>query len=506
MTRLFSILLLFWAIMPVFSQATYDLPSGPIAPGNTGPTWHLSPEEAVEMAISNNLMMEMARIGTDIQRRRSAYVWNQFIPSVTATGTMMREHWATTTQRSLVTIPIPGSMGSIPFEHAQLGSGLYMPNPGLFVSEIPPMTLPQWRVNGSLSAELILSFALIEGIRSVRLDYEAGILGLEKAKLQMEQGVRKMYNGILLMEANAALLNESYQNAQRQANMAEANFRAGLVPRLSYLQAQVAVENMRPTINDLNNSITAMKGNFALLLGLPYDAEIELEPVLIEDLAVPPYLAEFITRSAAMQKPDIMELQANIITLQSQQRALFMQHYTPFLRFGYSLSGTFNPMLDPFEESWFEKDNWNRGGNFTITLGMTFNNLFGFTREGQQRRDMEANLRIQNIRLAQMIRETELEIFSKLNSLENTRATMEAQQATVDLAALSYQLTEEAYRAGLQDFQSVQNAALALEQSRLQLLTLHFNLLNDLIDLEYAIGLPFGTLSFTGTNGSPGSR
>ena len=44
----------------------------------------------------------------------------------------------------------------------------------------------------------------------------------------------------------------------------------------------------------------------------------------------------------------------------------------------------------------------------------------------------------------------------------------------------------------------MQSAALALEQSRLQLLTQQFNYLNDLIDLEYSIGVPFGTLSSNG--------
>jgi hypothetical protein len=39
----------------------------------------------------------------------------------------------------------------------------------------------------------------------------------------------------------------------------------------------------------------------------------------------------------------------------------------------------------------------------------------------------------------------------------------------------------------------VQTAALALDQARLLLLTPLFTYLNDLIDLEYAVGVPFGT-------------
>jgi len=164
----------------------------------------------------------------------------------------------------------------------------------------------------------------------------------------------------------------------------------------------------------------------------------------------------------------------------------------------------FSPQLDPFENSWFNRDHWSGGGNFSITLGMNFNGLFPFTREGQQLKDMDAALQMQNIRLAQTIRETELEVFTKINSLEKILTTMEVQQTTVNLAEESYRLTEEAFRAGLQDFHAVQNAALALDQAKLQLLREQFNFLNDLIDLEYSLGVPFGTLSSDGTlsNGS----
>ena len=462
-------LLLFFLTVTIFFSAV--IPLNAQAP--SAAPLRLSPETAVDMAIKNNLMLEMARIGTDIKKRRSDLVWNEFLPTLGVTGTLARDNWASTTQGFDV-------ISTAPFLN------------------IYSMTLPQWHVTGAFSATLDFSFALIEGIRSIKLDYNASRIGFEKAKLQMEQGVRKMYNGILLLEANAALLQDSFENSKRQADIAEANYNAGLAPRLTWLQAQVAVENMKPQINDLQNGLNSLRGNFALVLGLPYDTSFELEPVGSGTFFIPLDVAELISR-AASRKPDILELQASIVTLQSQRKALAMQQYTPYLRLGWTLSTVFSPMLDPFKDNWFSADSWNKGGSFSVSLGMTFNNFFSFTKEGQQRKDMEAGILIQNIMLAQSIRDTELEVFTKINSLEMIRTSAEVQQAAVDLAMLSYNLTEEAYRGGLQDLQSVQNAALALEQAKLQLLTQQFNYLNDLIDLEYSIGVPFGTLSSNGT-------
>jgi outer membrane protein TolC len=232
--------------------------------------------------------------------------------------------------------------------------------------------------------------------------------------------------------------------------------------------------------------------SFAMTLGLPYDTEFELVPMETGGSFIAPDVAELISRSAS-GKPDILELQKQIQTLQSGRKARALQLYTPYLRFDGNLSSTFTQ--DPWKESWFTNDNWNKGGSFSITLGMPLNNFFPFTKEGQGLKDMDNDLANLNIGLAQTIRATELEIYNKVNALEKTRTTAEAQRLTVELAEQSYRLTEEAYRAGLQDFLEVQNAELSLSQARLQLLTQQFNYVNHLIDLEYATGVPFGTLS-----------
>jgi len=94
-----------------------------------------------------------------------------------------------------------------------------------------------------------------------------------------------------------------------------------------------------------------------------------------------------------------------------------------------------------------------------------------------------------------MVNGTEIEVYNTVLSLEKTRLNTKAQEETVGLAEQSFRLTEEAYRAGLQDYFQVQNAEQSLRQARVQLLEQQFNYLNGLIDLEYSTGVPFGTLS-----------
>jgi outer membrane protein TolC len=134
-------------------------------------------------------------------------------------------------------------------------------------------------------------------------------------------------------------------------------------------------------------------------------------------------------------------------------------------------------------------------GSFSITLNMSLNSLLPFTKQGQSLKDTDNALCTLYVTLAQAIRGTEIEIYNTLLSLERSKTQAETQAETVALAERTYRLTEEAYRAGLQDLLQVQSADLSRRQAQVQMLEQQFNYRTGLIDLEYSIGVPFGTLS-----------
>jgi outer membrane protein TolC len=443
----------------------------------------LDVKEAVDLALKNNLSLQAGAIALDTKKRKSDLVWNQFLPDLAARGTLARQNEATS---------------------QNVPSGLDMSNPMSPGFTYSTLELPQWHVQGNLSASLTLSLALFSGIRAIREDYQTGLLTYEKARVQTERDVRKAYNSMLLLIENIALLRESYAAAERQVAMAEANYRAGLAPELTLLQARVARDNLRPNIDQAENGFKLAQANFAMTLGLPYETQFDLVPVAEETNFIPLDLAELIYK-AARNRPDIRELQQQLATLERSRRAQAMQAHTPYLNFSWNLNPTFSPTLDPFKETWFEKDNWSDGGTFSITLGIGLNGLFPFTKEGQALKDVDNQIKTVANGISQMIRGTELEIYNTLLSLEQVQSTVEAQIQTVNMAEQSYRLTEEAYRAGLQDLLQVQNAELELRRARLAVVQQQFSYLNSLVDLEYAVGAPFGTLSAAEQRGDTGA-
>jgi outer membrane protein TolC len=424
------------------------------------PLTRLGPDEAVDLAIKNNLTLASSAIDLDTKKRASDLVWNLFLPSFDARGT------------------------------------LAVDNVKAADTPLSPYPSSQWHVQGALSSQLNISFALFAGIKSIREGYQEGLVTYEKAKIQTERDVRKAYYQILLMQERLNLTYENYNAADKRVTQAEANYRAGLAPELTWLQAQVSRENIKPTINELENGLSMLMAQFAMTLGLPYDTVFELTPASDGIMFIPLETADLISK-ASSGKPDIQELRQTLVVVTSQRRAQAMQLYTPYISLGWNMSPSF--LRNPWKDEWGNKDNWNTKGTsagaFSITLGWSLMDLFPFSQTSQKLKDTDNSIRKLNIGLAQMIRGTELEVYNTVLSLEKTRSSVTAQQGTIDLAERSYRLTEQAYNAGLSELLEVQNAELQLQSARIQMLQYNFDYLGGLIDLEYSIGVPFGTLS-----------
>jgi len=429
----------------------------------------LSPDEAVDRALRNNLGLESARVSTGTARRAAGLAWNQFVPTIDLGASLLRLNSAPPG----MTLPLPPPAGPIVIDGGS-----------------------QWMIAGSLSATLNLNFAIFEDMRRARMEHELGLISYGKARAQIERDVRKAYHNMLLLQENVGLLSGSLENADRQVQIAQANFNAGLAPELTLLQAQVARENLRPVIDQAEGGLRLSMMQFAMFLGLPHDTEFELVPVAAGISPIPLDTAGLISRAAA-GRPDVMELSQNIRIMNSIRQSSRQRLFSPTISLGWNADPTFR---GPWWDGISDFDNWNQqSGALRVTLGFRLNGLLPFGVERQGVQALEDQIRIANIGLAQMIRGTEIEIHNLVLMLERIQISMEVLEQTVALAERSFQLTEQAYRAGLIDLLQVQNAEQSLRQALVQLHEQQFNYLNGLIDLEYALGVPFGTLASTGS-------
>ena len=411
-------------------------------------------DQAVQLALANNVGLASSRIDAAAKQRKVDTAWNVFIPTVDVSGTMSRFNEPKT------------------------------------ISFLPPVETLQWSASGSLSAQLMLNVALFEGMRNLKLDYEAGLITYAQARIKLERDVRKAYYSILLLQENVALMEENIAAAERRSAQAEANYRAGLVPELTFLQARVAAANLKPTLEELRNAVSSSLAGFAMNLGLPRGTSISLAEVsdpLFVDLD-----ADELSGSVASNRLEVRGLLKSLELIESARKLTTLQLYSPTLVLGLN----FDPSLkrDALQNSWFGDDSWQQSsGMFRATLSYRLNGLLPVSKEAQGLVELEENREKLRIALAQTIRGMETEVDSIVLRLDKAQRSIAALQLNVELAERAYSLAEEAYRSGAKDLLDVQNSELELRKARNEVLKEKFNYLTGLLDLEYALGLSFGS-------------
>lgn len=420
----------------------------------------LTVDQAVDYANQNSKTLKSSAIDLEMKKRANDYKWNQLLPSVNVSATMSRSNEYTDTM-------------------------------GAFMSQINPMyQAPEvvesdhWRAVGNVGISWNFSFALVDGLRLIRKQYEAGQITWDQTLRQNELQVRKLFYGLLLQQEGLTLQQRSLENARLRAQQAQVNYRNGLIPELALLQAQVAYENQRPSILKQEQAMKQQLDLFGFLLGVPAGTEIVLEgeinPSFI-DLDTDELISLY-----AQNHPDILSLQKNLEILNLNLSVQNMQAYTPSL----SLSWGFQPVVADISSNWI--DTYVDNGAFSATLAWNLTNLLPFSANRQAAKDIKDNIRKLELSLETLVEKNELDIRTQVDALAQSQAAIEASAGNIQLAQRSYDMTLVAYRNGTVELLDVRDAENQLNQAKLGLANEKFNYLSGLMDLEYTLNTKLG--------------
>jgi len=87
-----------------------------------------------------------------------------------------------------------------------------------------------------------------------------------------------------------------------------------------------------------------------------------------------------------------------------------------------------------------------------------------------------------------------IQIDNYIKQIRQIQSQIASLQANVDLAKKSYDMTKDAYNHGSRDLLSLQTASDSLLNARTDLAQQEYTLITKIINLEYTLGVPFGSL------------
>ena len=417
------------------------------------PVVRLTIEQAVDYARENSKTLQSSAIDLEIKKRASSYSWNQFMPSVQVTGTMSRKNEVT---------PI-----SIP--------GITMP------PQPDPTEADHWTAVGGVSVSWNFSAAMIESIRLAKRDYEAGLISWDQTLRQTELQIEKLFYGLLLQEESLKIQQDSLENARLRMEQARINYLNGLIPELSYIQAQVSYQNMKPSVMKQEQLLKQQLDMFGFLIGLPTGIKIELEGAI-----EPPHIdlvAQDLVDISMENNPDILLLNKNLEILKLTYSMQNLQTYIPSL----SLSWGFQPVVSDIQENWIDK--YTDGGSFSATLVWNLTNMLPFSANQQKAKDTKDNIRKMELSLETLKENTALNIRTQIDNLNQAWANIEAASGNITLAQKSYDMNVTSYQNGTRELLDVKDAESQLNQAKLGLINSKYEYLTGLLDLEYSLNI-----------------
>lgn len=413
----------------------------------------LDVDQAVDKALANNLDLKSERLNLKIKKRAKDTFWNFFVPTTTGSAALHRSNEE------------PMDLSAF---------GIAAP--------------PRWEFSFSLNATLTLTSQLYFGIKKTFLDYEEGLISVETAQKQLALAVRKAFYNLILLLENMNLMKQNIETAKNRYEQAKINYENGLVSEYDMLSAQVAFENLKPGLKDMEIGYKSALSAFKQLLGISRKTELRIEGSISAD----PRSAsrndpEALIKGYVDNRLDILALKAAIKSLENLERVTFTSFF-PSVTLSYLMDPTFQG--DPFSDPWFAngtRDWEQQAGGFSVTISLSLDALIPNSQTQIKLADNRDAVRQTAMSLAQARQGAEIEIETLVLNLEKSIESIETLKLNVKLAERAYTLAEEAYNAGSRELLEVQNADLELQKARLEVLKEEYNYTIGLLDLEYAI-------------------
>jgi multidrug efflux system outer membrane protein len=405
----------------------------------------LSLDEAVKLALENNLDLRKNRIDLDSSAYSEKKLWSEIFPTINANG-------------------------SATFFSTPLFSG-----EGFDVTDYKILN----NIGASVGVSLGLNAGIPYTIKNIKLAHQISLLSYEDARNQIEIQVTKKFYSLIAEKNNLQLLEEVLNQAQRQYDSNRVSFRNGLIREIVVLQSSLAVENARYEHSTASISYANNMNEFLDMLGIQYGAEInlsgEINIVKIEantDALIGEYLSK---------RPDIVRNNQTIQRLENSAMQLAMRTKSPTLNLSMNWRST---QFDPFADNF----------SGTAAISIPIDPWIPGTSQNQNVR--VANDAVEKAKLDLTITEdaAKNQIRSLTGRLRNSWNSIEIARLSLNVAQRNYQLTDQGFRNGTVESLVLEDARNNMANARQRLLQTELSYFNMILDLSAAINMDWKDL------------
>lgn len=420
-------------------------------------TLKLSLDQAIEMAMSESRTIKIAE--KEIERvdysKKSA--WQGMFPSLDATGQYGKYLAPQTMSLAGMKIPLPTDY------NATLGLTLSLP---------------------------LFAPALWQSIKMTELEMQLAVEKAQASKLTLRNDVTKAFYGILLAKDSYKTLQDGLKLAEDVYQQTKKRFEIGLVSEFDVISAEVQVQNLKPTIMEVENGIEQSKMFLKVLIGLEMSQQIDVEGSL-NDYENRINGANTQNDLSMSGNSDIRQLDIQQQQLQkslSIQRTQRMPTLAAFGSYGHAWTADNAQDANFFTglPSPASKSDYSQGVLVGLQLNVPLTGIFTNISKEKQTKIQVDQLTLQRDYLENSLN---VQAQSSFNSMNVAKNQAKAAQKNEELAQRGYDIALKRYETGMGTMLEVQNASNQLMQAQLSYNQSVASYLNAEADLEKLLGI-----------------
>ena len=431
----------------------------------------LSLDDAIYRALQNNLGIKSNALNFDKTKWSLYTCWNTFLPNITGSGGF--------TINALDEDKRKGS--------AAIGAVLTKPEQGWSDLVNYEYTTPQVMPTLAINVSWNFNAAMIFQAYQTCLDYQSGKITYESAKRSLLKNVKLSYYSLILNEMKLDIDKKDLSSKEDTYKQTMAQYRSGIVPRLSMLNAQVSYEAAKPTLISSQDSVKNANNTLKYLLGIDLEQEIKLTDSIS---AVELVLPEFDDISELFERNNL-QLQTLYISKKMVKNGMnsYISSLTPSFSLSFSGSTTFTK--EAFEEDWFAnvEDDWKNSANLNLMISVPFSSWIPFSSSQVGLVGSSVALKKMDTDIENYLQSQRLSIQKSIDSIASAIASVEITKMSVELAKEALVLSRDSYKKGGQTLIELNETEKGLLNAQYQELAAQFQYISKMLDLEEMLNI-----------------
>ena len=375
----------------------------------------------------------------------------------------------------------PGAGGSKP------GNDSAKPSQGADAASNPMadgLEVGRWNTwNAGVTASMpIINAQLWKSIKISALDVEVAVEKARSSRLETVAQVKSAYYSTLFAKEAFEVYKEVYENAVKNFEETQKKYRAEKVSELEFIRAKTTVASAVPNVYEAESNVILSLWQLKAILGVDLDLNIDIAGSL-GDFSDQMFYDIHQHDSISLANNTTMKT----LALQTEQlaHAIKVQQFACIPTLSAVFNFSMNAMTNDFK---FSNYRWTPYSYVGLSLNIPI--FSGLKRHNDTR---QAKNRYEQIQLQSLDAERNLKIAIRkhLNTMETSMKSYVAGQNTVAAAQKGYDIAERSYQLGGSTLIELNDAQLALTQSKLSELQAIYNFVVAKTQLEQTLGQDF---------------